>query len=191
MTASRERHCSTGPLQHARGSFSRPYVHSAACSRYEDLDQTMPGKRPERRHPMSGWHPPLHPMKHPVSHLVAQSDLELRADGVAHLELAKAQLAGDHASDTTDASGALNAAFEDFQEIQNRNAANWHRGAAVEVAADLAETFYLKGRVAEQAALDRSDLGWADDFYRRAAEQVTPNRSFYQEEWGAFCARAA
>jgi hypothetical protein len=140
---------------------------------------------------MSGWHPPLHPILHPVSRLVAYSDVALRDDGAAYLAVAKAQLAGDNASDTTDASSALDAAFEDFQEIQNRNAEHWHRGPAVEVAADLAETFYLKGRVAEQAAWGRSDLGWADDFYRRAAEQVTPNRSFYQEEWGAFCARAA
>ena len=137
---------------------------------------------------MPAWHPPPHPMKHPVSHLVAHSDLELRDEGVAHLARAKAQLAGDHVSD---ASSSLDAAFEDFQEIQNRNAENWHRGPSVDVAAELAETFYLKGRVAEQAAFGRSDLGWADDFYRRAAEQVTPNRSFYQEEWGAFCARAA
>ena len=137
---------------------------------------------------MSGWHPPLHPVKHPVSHLVAHSDLELLEEGVAHLETAKAQLAGDRAPN---ADCSLDAAFEDFQEIQNRNAANWHRGAAVEVADELAETFYLKGRVAEQAALGRSDLGWANDFYRQAAEQVTPNRSFYQEEWGAFCARSA
>jgi hypothetical protein len=137
---------------------------------------------------MSGWHPPLHPMQHPLSHLVAQSDLELRDEGTAHLQVAKAQLAGDHASD---ASGALDAAFEDFQEIQNRNAESWHRGSAVEVAADLAETYYLKGRVAEKATVGRSDLGWADAFYRRAAEQVTLNGSFYQEELVAFRARRA
>ena len=140
---------------------------------------------------MPGWHPPLHPVRHPVSHLVAYSDLELRDDGAAHLTVAKAQLAGDHATGATGASGALDAAFEDFQEIQNRNAANWHRGAAVEVADELAETFYLKGRVAEQAAMGRSNLGWADDFYRRAAEQVTPGRSFYQDELGVFRARTA
>ena len=119
---------------------------------------------------MSGWHPPLHPMKHPLSHLVADSDLELRDEGVAHLERAKAQLAGDQASDT---SSSLDAAFEDFEEIHNRNAEHWHRGAAVDIAAELAETFYLKGRVAERtenAHASRSDLGWADDFYRRAAE---------------------
>ena len=140
---------------------------------------------------MPGWHPPLHPMKHPVSHLVAHSDLELRDDGAAHLAVAKAQLAGDYASDTTDASGALDAAFEDFQEIQNRNAEHWHRGSAVEVAAELAETFYLKGVVAEQAAVGRSDPGWAAEFYRRAAEQVTPSRSFYHDELGVFRARTA
>jgi hypothetical protein len=127
-------------------------------------------------------------MKHPVSHLVAHSDLELRDEGVAHLATAKAQLAGDHAPD---ASSSLDAAFEDCQEIQNRNAENWQRGPSVAVAAELADTCSLTGRVAEQAAFGRSDLGWADDFYRRAAEQVTPNRSFYHEEWGAFCARAA
>ena len=146
---------------------------------------------------MPGWHPPLHPMKHPVSHLVAHSDLELRDEGVAHLARAKAQLAGDHVSDTSDtsdtsdATSSLNAAFEDFQEIQNRNAANWHRGSAVEVAAELAETFYLKGVVAEQAAVGRSDPGWAAEFYRRAAEQVTPSRSFYHDELGVFRARTA
>jgi hypothetical protein len=127
-------------------------------------------------------------MQHPLSHLVAQSDLELRDDGAAHLGLARAQLAGNHASD---ASGALDAAFEDFQEIQNRNAESWHRGPPVDVAADLAETFYLKGRVAEKANVGRSDLGWADAFYRRAAEQLTPNESYYHEELGAFRARTA
>jgi hypothetical protein len=127
---------------------------------------------------MSGWHPPLHPMQHPLFHLVAQSDLELRDEGTAHLQVAKAQLAGDHASD---ASGALDAAFEDFQEIQNRNAESWHRGLPADVAADLAETFYLKGRVAENAEnahVARSDLGWADDFFRRATEQVTLKPTF-------------
>jgi|GEM_PF-7120136 hypothetical protein len=137
---------------------------------------------------MSGWHPPLHPMQHPLSHLVAQSDLELRDDRVAHLEIAKALLAGDQASD---AGYSLDAAFEEFEEIQNRNAESWHRGSAVEVADDLAETYYLKGRVAEKAAVGRSDLGWADDFYRRAAEQVTLNRSFYHDELVAFRARTA
>jgi hypothetical protein len=137
---------------------------------------------------MSGWHPPLHPIKHPVSHLVAHSDLELRDEGVAYLERAKAQLAGDRASD---ADCSLDAAFEEFEEIQNRNAANWHRGPAVEVAAELAETFYLKGRVAEQANVGSSDLGWADDFYRRATGQVTPNMSSYHDELGAFRARMA
>jgi hypothetical protein len=122
---------------------------------------------------MPGWHPPLHPIRHPVSHLVAYCDLELRDDGVAYLAVAKAQLAGDHVSDTTDASGALDAAFEDFQEIQNRNAERWHRGLAVEVADELAETFYLKGRVAEKAEnvpASRADLGWAGEFFWRAAE---------------------
>jgi hypothetical protein len=127
-------------------------------------------------------------MKHPVSHLVAHSDLELREEGVAHLARAKAQLAGDHVSE---ASSSLDAAFEDFQEVQNRNAENWHRGPSVDVAAELAETFYLKGRIAEKAALHRSDLGWTDGFYRRAAEQVTPNRSFYHDELGVFRARTA
>ena len=135
---------------------------------------------------MPGWHPPLHPMQHPLSHLVAQSDLELRDEGVANLAVARAQLAGDHVSDT---SGALDAAFEDLQEIQNRNAENWHRGWAVEVSADLAETFYLRGRVAEQATVGSSNLGWADDFYRRAAEQDTPNSSFYQGKLGVFRSR--
>jgi hypothetical protein len=137
---------------------------------------------------MSGWHPPLHPIKHPVSHLVAHSDLELRDEGVAHLERAKAQLAGDRASD---ADCSLDAAFEEFEEIQNRNAEHWHRGPSVEVAAELAETFYLKGRVAEQAAVGRSDPGWADEFYRRAAEQVTPSRSSYHDELEVFRARTA
>ena len=140
---------------------------------------------------MSGWHPPLHPMKHPVSHLVAHSDLELLEEGVAHLERAKAQLAGDHASD---ASNSLDAAFEEFEEIHNRNAEHWHRGPAVEVADELAETFYLKGRVAEKAenaAASRSDQGWADEFFWRAAEQVTRKGSFYHDELGAFRARMA
>lgn len=122
---------------------------------------------------MPGWHPPLHSVRYPVSHLVAYSDLELRDDGAAHLAVAKAQLAGDHTSDTSDASGALDAAFEDFQEIQNRNAEHWHRGPAVEVADELAETFYLKGRVAEKAEnvpASRADLGWAGEFFWRAAE---------------------
>jgi hypothetical protein len=140
---------------------------------------------------MSGWHPPLHPVKHPISHLVAHSDLELRDEGVAHLERAKAQLAGDHMSE---ASSSLDAAFEEFEEIQNRNAEHWHRGPAVEAADELAETFYLKGRAAEKAentTASRSDLGWADVLFWRAAEQVTPNRSFYQQELGAFRARTA
>jgi hypothetical protein len=143
---------------------------------------------------MPGWHPPLHPMQHPLSHLVAQSDLELRDEGLAYLDFARARLAGDHvsdASDASDASGALDAAFEDFQEIQNRNAESWHRGSAVEVADDLAETFYLKGRVPEKATVGRSDLGYADDFYRRAAEQVTLKGSFYRDELVAFRARMA
>ena len=143
---------------------------------------------------MPGWYPPLHPIRHPVSHLVAYSDLELRDDGAAHLAVAKAQLAGDHASDSTEASGALDAAFEDFQEIQNRNAEHWHRGLVVEVADELAETFYLKGRVAEKAenaAASRSDQGWADEFFWRAAEQVTRKGSFYHDELGAFRARMA
>jgi hypothetical protein len=72
---------------------------------------------------MPAWHPPLHPVKHPISHLVAHSDLELRDEGVAHLERAKAQLAGDRASD---ADCSLDAAFEEFEEIQNRNAEHWH-----------------------------------------------------------------
>jgi hypothetical protein len=133
-------------------------------------------------------------MKHPVSHLVANSDLELRDEGMAHLERAKAQLASDHAADSTDVSGALDAAFEDFQEIHNRNAEHWHRGPTGEVADDLAEIFYLKGRIAEKAEnahASRSDLGWADDFYRRAAEPATLKTSFYQEELGAFRARRA
>jgi hypothetical protein len=140
---------------------------------------------------MSGWHPPLHPMKHPLSHLVANSDLELRDEGVAHLVRAKAQLAGDQASDAV---SSLDAAFEEFEEIHNRNTENWHRGAALEVADDLAETLYLKGRVAEKAEnahASGSDLGWADDFYRRAAGQVTPNMSSYHDELGAFRARTA
>ena len=143
---------------------------------------------------MPGWYPPLHPIRHPVSHLVAYSDLELRDDGAAHLAVAKAQLAGDHASDSTEASGALDAAFEDFQEIQNRNAEHWHRGLVVEVADELAETFYLKGRVAEKAenlTARRSDQGWADEFFWRAAEQVTRKGSFYHDELGAFRARMA
>jgi hypothetical protein len=125
---------------------------------------------------------------------VAQTDLELRDDGAAHLRLAKAQLAGDHASDSSDASSSLDAAFEEFEEIQNRNAEHWHRGPPVDVAADLAETFYLKGRVAEKAentTASRSDLGWADDFFRRAAEQVTPKGSFYHDELVAFRAKTA
>ena len=143
---------------------------------------------------MPGWYPPLHPVWHPVSHLVAYSDLELRDDGAAHLAVAKAQLAGDHASDSTDVSGALDAAFEDFQEIQNRNAEHWHRGPAVEVADELAETFYLKGRAAEKAenaTASRSDLGWADEFFGRAAEQVTRKGSFYHDELGAFRAKTS
>ena len=127
-------------------------------------------------------------MKHPVSHLVANSDLELRDEGMAHLERAKAQLAGDHASD---ASNSLDAAFEEFEEIHNRNAEHWHRGPAVEVAADLAETFYLKGRVAEQSTVGSTDPGWADDFYRRAAEQITLKRSYCQKALLAFRARTA
>ncbi len=136
---------------------------------------------------MSGWHPPLHPMKHPLSHLVADCDLELRDEG-------KAQLAGDPASDPSDASSSLDAAFEEFEEIYNRNAQNWHRGAALEVADDLAETFFLKGRIAEKAEnahASRSDLGWADDFYRRAAEEAALKKHFYQEELMAFRARRA
>ena len=143
---------------------------------------------------MPGWYPPLHSIRHPVSHLVAYSDLELRDDGAAHLAVAKAQLAGDHASDSTGVSGALDAAFEDFQEIQNRNAEHWHRGPAVEVADELAETFYLKGRVAEKAenvTARCSDQEWADEFFGRAAEQVTRKGSFYHDELGAFRARMA
>jgi hypothetical protein len=143
---------------------------------------------------MPGWHPPLHPVRRPISHLVAYSDLELRDDGAAHLAVAKAQLAGDHASGTTDASGALDAAFEDFREIQNRNAEHWHRGPVVEVADELAETFYLKGRVAEKAenvTARRSDLGWADEFFWRAAERVTRKGSFYHDELGAFRAKTS
>ncbi len=138
---------------------------------------------------MSGWHPPLHAMKHPISHLVADSDLELRDEGMAHLVRAKAQLAGDQASD---ASSSLDAAFEDFEEIHNRTVENWHRGAAVDIAAELTETFYLKGRVAERAEnahASHSDLGWADDFYRRAAELAVFKQEFYQEELGGFRAR--
>jgi hypothetical protein len=136
-------------------------------------------------------------MRHHVSHLVAQTDLELHDDGAAHLKVAKAQLAGDHASDTSDASSALDAAFEDFEELQNRNAENWHRGPVVDievVADDLAEMFYLKGRVAETAKnvnASRSDLGRADDFYRRAAEQITLTRSYCQKALLAFRARTA
>ena len=143
---------------------------------------------------MPGWYPPLHPIRHPVSHLIAYSDLELRDDGAAHLAVAKAQLAGDHASDSTEASGALDAAFEDFQEIQNRNAEHWHRGLVVEVADELAETFYLKGRAAEKAenaTASRSDLGWTDEFFWRAAEQVTRKGSFYHDELVAFRAKTA
>jgi hypothetical protein len=134
---------------------------------------------------------PLHAMKHPISHLVADSDLELRDEGMAHLVRAKAQLAGDQASD---AGYSLDAAFEDFEEIHNRTVENWHRGAAVDIAAELAETFYLKGRVAERAEnahASRSDLGWADDFYVRAAEQAALKKRFYQEELMAFRARKA
>jgi hypothetical protein len=143
---------------------------------------------------MAMWHPPLHPMQHPLFHLAAHSDLDVRDEGTAYLESARAQLAGDQASD---ASGALDAAFEDFEEIQNRNSENWHRGPSVDVvdvADDLAETFYLKGRVAEKAEKNdagRPDLGWADDFYRRAAEQATRKTNYYQDEWGAFRARTA
>jgi len=143
---------------------------------------------------MSGWHPLLHALRHPVSHLVAHSDLELRDEGVAHLERATAQLAGDHMSD---ASSSLDAAFEEFQEIQTRNAENWHRGPVVDVevvADDLAERFYLKGRVAETVEnvnASRSDLGRADDFYRRAAEQITLKRSYCQKALLAFRARMA
>jgi hypothetical protein len=140
---------------------------------------------------MSGWHPPLHPILHPVSRLVAYSDVALRDHGAAYLAVAKAQLAGDNASDTTDASSALDVAFEDFQEIQNRNAEHWHRGPGVDITTELAETFYLKGRVAEKATVGRPDLGWTVDFYRRAAEQVTPTRNFYHDELGAFRAREA
>lgn len=157
-------------------------------------DQLMPGKWPERRLPMPGWHPPLHSVRYPVSHLVAYSDLELRDDGVAHLAVANAKLASDHASDMTGANCALDAAFEDFQELQNRNVEQWHRGPAVEVADELAEAFYLKGRVAEKAenaTASRSDLGWADEFFGRAAEQVTRKRSFYYDELEAFRARKA
>jgi hypothetical protein len=144
---------------------------------------------------MSGWHPPLHTTQHPLSHLVSQSDLELHNEGMAYLSSAKARLADDHVSDisdisdTSDASGALAAAFEDFQEIQNRNTENWHRGSVVEVADDLAETLFLKGRVAEKAEnahVSLSDLGWADDFYRRAAELAVLKKVFYQQELGAF-----
>jgi hypothetical protein len=58
----------------------------------------------------------------------------------------------------------------------------------------LAETFYLKGRVAEKAentTASRSNLGWADVLFWRAAEQVAPNRSFYHDELGAFRAKTA
>jgi hypothetical protein len=113
---------------------------------------------------------------------------------VAHLARAKAQLAGDPALDPSDASSSLDAAFEEFEEIHNRNAECWHRGAPLEVADDLAETFFLKGRIAEKAEnahASRSDLGWADDFYVRAAEQAALKKRFYQEELMAFRARRA
>ena len=143
---------------------------------------------------MSGWHPLLRAMRHPVSHLVAHSDVELRNEGTVHLAPAKAHLAGDRASA---ASVALAAAFEDFEELQNRNAENWHRGPVVDVevvADDLAEMFYLKDRVAETAKnvnASGSDLGRADDFCRRAAEQITLKRSYCQKELLAFRARTA
>jgi len=143
---------------------------------------------------MSGWHPLLHAIRHHVSHLMAHSDLELRNEGTVHLVPAKAHLAGDRASA---ASVALAAAFEDFEELQNRNAENWHREPVVDVevvADDLAERFYLKGRVAETVEnvnASRSDLGRADDFYRRAAEQITLKRSYCQKALLAFRARMA
>jgi len=143
---------------------------------------------------MSGWHPSLHAMRHPDSHLVAHSDLELRNEGAAQLALAKEHLAGDRASGV---SVAFAAAFEDFEELQNRNAENWHRGPVsdVEVVADdPAEMFYLKGRVAETAenvSASRSDLGRADDFYGRAAEQITLKLSYCQKALLAFRARMA
>jgi hypothetical protein len=133
---------------------------------------------------MPGWHPPLHAMRHPVSHLVAQSDLELRDEGAAHLAVAKAQLAGDHVSDASD---ALNAAFEDFEEVHNRNVENWHRGPVVTVDAvadGLAEIFYLKGCVAEMAqggVVDRLDQGWARVFFQRALDQASRKQRHYQE----------
>lgn len=84
-----------------------------------------------------------------------------------------------------------------IRDCHYRNAENWHRGPVVDVevvADDLAEPFYLKGRVAETAKnvnASRSDLERADDFYWRAAEQITPKRSYYQKALLAFRARTA
>jgi hypothetical protein len=143
---------------------------------------------------MPGWHPPLHAMRHPVSHLVAQSDLELRDEGAAYLAVAKAQLAGEHVSDASD---ALDAAFEDFEELQNRSVENWHRGPAVtvdDVADGLAEIFYLKGCVAELAqggVVDRRDQGWAGVFFQRALDQASHKQRHRQEALLAPAAIAA
>jgi hypothetical protein len=103
-------------------------------------------------------------------------------------------LAGDYASATADASSALDAAFEDFQEVQNRNAEHWHRGSSVDVADELAETLYLKARIAEaieNSGAIHSDLGWADEFFRRAAEQMSRKGSFFHDALGAFRVRNA
>jgi hypothetical protein len=54
--------------------------------------------------------------------------------------------------------------------------------------------FYLKGHVAETAKnvnASRSELGRVDDFYRRAAEQITLKRSYCQKALLAFRARTA
>jgi hypothetical protein len=82
-----------------------------------------------------------------------------------------------------------------IRDCHYRNAENWHREPVVDVVTDdLAEPSYLKGRVAETAKnvnATRSDLGRADGFYRRAAEQITPKRSYYPKALLAFRARTA
>ncbi|HEX3271814.1 MAG TPA: hypothetical protein VHR15_14285 [Ktedonobacterales bacterium] len=87
----------------------------------------------------------------------------------------------------SNASDALNAAFEDFEEVHNRNVENWHRGPVVTVDAvadGLAELFYLKGCVAEMAqggVVDRLDQGWARVFFQRALDQASRKQRHYQE----------
>jgi hypothetical protein len=131
---------------------------------------------------MSEWRHPLHAMRYPVSHFVTKANLELRNDGAARLVVAKAQPTGNHASDGPNTSGALDAAFEDFQEIQNRNAEKWRRRPVVDVevvADDMAETFYLMdrvGRPVENVNASRSDLERAGSFYRLLSNSH-PNRA--------------